>query len=345
MQHLASHPAFQETIHNGSQLVQEYQGDVYFYDGKLKTFRLKDWRRSIQNGTQASFKHLQVSDLDQVNSIHLNPQGKMMALVGSKLVIAILPLFVKSKSKSTVCETLVVGNQYYVHDYNRIVKAMWHPSSRTGSHLLVLSANGILRLFDVAADVEEPEQVFYFCSPDYKKQRSWFGGNPDEMEAVSFCLGSGSTWDSMTVYGLLKSGDLVSICPVLPNESQLDPSRLDELSLETSYRWEQLKDQHLQSDHFWTSKFLGQLSKGAAHGYIRPLQHLQLAKTEYNYVPRQACEWLDQVHDVCHVPHSAYSIVLILTDSSVLVGLSEPVGARWAFEHVLETHLDPALPP
>lgn len=43
---------------------------------------------------------------------------------------------------------------------SRIVKVAWHPLSATNSHLLVLSSNGILRMFNVSVDLEEAEQTY-----------------------------------------------------------------------------------------------------------------------------------------------------------------------------------------
>ena len=56
----------------------------------------------------------------------------------------------------------VGANIYSKPENGRICKIAWHPLSSTNSHLLVLSSNGILRMFNLAQDIEEPEQTYVF---------------------------------------------------------------------------------------------------------------------------------------------------------------------------------------
>jgi len=75
---------------------------------------------------------------------------------------------------------------------------MWHPFSTR--HLLVLSSDNKLRLYDVAApDVEE--QLFVAASRG---------------EAMAFTFGAPRGWDTFTVFVVTHKGDIFALCPVLP---------------------------------------------------------------------------------------------------------------------------------
>ena len=54
-------------------------------------------------------------------------------------------------------------------------------------------------------------------SPNKRMAKSIFGPDLDDNEAVSFDIGKGNGWGPFTVYGLMKSGDIYSFCPVVPN--------------------------------------------------------------------------------------------------------------------------------
>jgi hypothetical protein len=48
-----------------------------------------------------------------------------------------------------------VGLKYF--KVSKIIQIEWHPLS--DSHLMVLTSNGILRMFNVEKDIEDPEQT------------------------------------------------------------------------------------------------------------------------------------------------------------------------------------------
>ncbi|KAJ2880773.1 hypothetical protein H4R27_004515 [Coemansia aciculifera] len=101
---------------------------------------------------------------------------------------------------------------------SRVVDVAWHPLSTNGSHLLVLHASGIVRMFDVSESANVPEQtVSLFGS-------SATGAVFAASQAVSLCLGSPVSvgWSRATVYVLTNSGELYSLCPMLPRRCCLD---------------------------------------------------------------------------------------------------------------------------
>ncbi|KAJ2044156.1 hypothetical protein H4S04_006371 [Coemansia sp. S16] len=101
---------------------------------------------------------------------------------------------------------------------SRVVDVVWHPLSASGSHLLVLHANGVVKMFDVSEDADVPEQtVSLFGS-------STTGAVFSASQAVSLCLGSPTSvgWSRATVYVLTDSGELYSLCPLLPRRCCLE---------------------------------------------------------------------------------------------------------------------------
>ena len=76
----------------------------------------------------------------------------------------------------------------------------------------------ILREYDISEDPEEPQQELSFVP---KKKRGGFAAEDEaEREVVSFCLGRGKAdWGALTVYALMKSGDVYAICPYMPQNA------------------------------------------------------------------------------------------------------------------------------
>jgi len=74
------------------------------------------------------------------------------------------------------------------------------------------------REYDISLDTEEPQQVLSFV-PE-KKTKSFIADDGSEREVVSFVLGKGrADWGPLTMYALMKSGDIYAICPYMPKNS------------------------------------------------------------------------------------------------------------------------------
>ncbi|KAJ2471109.1 hypothetical protein GGI02_002487, partial [Coemansia sp. RSA 2322] len=111
----------------------------------------------------------------------------------------------------------------------RVVDVAWHPLSTSDSHLLVLHANGTVKMFDVSEDVDVPEQSVSLFST--MSTSTGFAMR----QAVSFCLGKPTSggWSRVTAYVLTNTGELYSLCPVLPRRCCLEREWLSDL-LETA---------------------------------------------------------------------------------------------------------------
>lgn len=53
-----------------------------------------------------------------------------------------------------------------------------------------------------------------------RKSKSYLAEDASEREIVSFALGKGrADWGPLTVYALMKSGDIYAVCPYLPKNA------------------------------------------------------------------------------------------------------------------------------
>ncbi|KAJ2804679.1 hypothetical protein H4R20_002406 [Coemansia guatemalensis] len=128
----------------------------------------------------------------------------------------------------------------------RVVDVLWHPLSTSDSHLLVLQANGIIKLFDISEDMDTPEQTMSLFGA------SSAGGAGFAMSrAVSFCIGSSASagWSRVTVYVLTNTGEVYSLCPVLPRRCSVEQEWLGDL-LETA----ELDVREWQAEEYETSE-------------------------------------------------------------------------------------------
>lgn len=72
--------------------------------------------------------------------------------------------------------------------------------------------------YDISVDTEEPQQVLTFV-PE-KKTKSYLAEDYSELEVASFILGRGTAdWGPLTIYAIMKSGDIYSICPYMPRNA------------------------------------------------------------------------------------------------------------------------------
>ena len=80
-------------------------------------------------------------------------------------------------------------------------------------------ADYCVREYDVSVDPEEPLQVLTFV-PEKKRRMSYLAEDPAEREVASFTIGKGNAdWGPLTIYALMKSGDVYAICPYMPQNA------------------------------------------------------------------------------------------------------------------------------
>ncbi|KAF9158809.1 hypothetical protein DFQ26_007216 [Actinomortierella ambigua] len=176
-------------------------------------------------------KHHQVLEIESVDfdirKLVLNQDGRLMAIVGDeKIVIAELPKKYPTDTKPLFCKSFVVGAYYHINKGpSKVVKVLWHPLSNGYTHLVVMTQDAVLRMYNLANNMDEPEEVYNF------RDHSSNTYSYDDDEAASFCFGTRSSeWGLMTVYALMQNGDIYSMTPVLPKNSLLPATVLEGLN-------------------------------------------------------------------------------------------------------------------
>ncbi|KAF9902043.1 hypothetical protein EC991_005399 [Linnemannia zychae] len=214
--------------------------DLYVAVGRqIRYASLEELKRGVEHrGREAAIefiderqhKVLTVQDVDfDIRRLVLNQDGKLLAIVGDgKIVIATLSKSIKRDPKPVVkCKSFVLGKFYHINKGDsKVTKVLWHPLSKGFTHLVVLTHDGSLRMYDVAVDINEPEQVFSFRAEGVAAG----GYGLEALQAASFCFGSKySPWGQLAVYGLTQDGDLYMICPVMPKVCVMEKADLDEI--------------------------------------------------------------------------------------------------------------------
>jgi WD40 repeat protein len=270
-------------------LMELYEDDLFICHNStifnsIRYLNLKSFKSlCVKEQTEVaknSFKEIKINrTIDHyVNCISINKNGKLLALIGEEGVdVMIIPQTVNQLNiKELHANIITVGADIYSSNNGiKIVKAAWHPLSSTNSHIVILSSDGCLRLFDVSSESKEPEQLYY-VGPQYYDEYKYFNssvyipgrsisGNSEEMEAVSFTFGGGDDWEIFTVYVLMKNGDVYAICPFLPSKSIVKKSLLENLSVSIEQRWKEsdpddlVIDQQYKLQRCWISTVLQEL--------------------------------------------------------------------------------------
>ncbi|KAJ6516069.1 hypothetical protein C8R45DRAFT_855821 [Mycena sanguinolenta] len=179
------------------------------------------------------YKTLHTPNLQfEIHQISLNPTGKLLAVAGASQVgVVVLPRsgFARLVPDTIDCKSLQIGQFYHAEKSSpHIAKIQWHPWGESGSTLMVMTQDGKLREYDISVDTEEPQEVLSFV-PE-KKTKSFLAEDASEREVASFCLGHGrADWGPLTVYALMKSGDIYSICPYMPKNASIPSSYVHSL--------------------------------------------------------------------------------------------------------------------
>ncbi|RIA99135.1 nuclear pore component-domain-containing protein [Glomus cerebriforme] len=179
-------------------------------------------------------------DLDQLDTLEIDeylPEWmanvKYITLNTPQIKYSIRSIVVNFKEKGTLLA--VVGDYEVSVDYNvglyyhnqgtsLIAKVLWHPMSESGSHLVVLTEDMLLRMYNIINDVNEPEQTFNCARASNENHRK-------KGKAVSFCFGQSSeAWGNFVIYILTNFGEIYAMCPVVPNKCVCEKFFLEMLS-------------------------------------------------------------------------------------------------------------------
>ncbi|TDL29694.1 hypothetical protein BD410DRAFT_817721 [Rickenella mellea] len=179
----------------------------------------------LSGGSQKTYKVLHTPNVEfDIRQIALSPNGKLLAVAGVfQVAVVVLPRsgFSKLVTSRVDCKSVQIGQYYHASSSSPpIAKIEWHPWGEAGSTLLVMTSDGKMREYDISVDPEEPQQTLSFVP---ERKRGAFVAHDDaEREVVSFALGKGTAdWGPLTMYALMKSGDVYAICPYMPQNATI----------------------------------------------------------------------------------------------------------------------------
>ena len=193
----------------------------------------------------------------EIQQLVVNPTSKLLAVVGAhSVVVVVLPRrgWTNTVSKTLECRcvpsiqlspvrpnmapvvpcpdprcthsSLPVGAFYHALPGSpAVASVLWHPLGHDASSLVVLTSDATLREYTVSESLDEPAQVLSFVRAGSGAPRRKGGFGLDAVErdartAVALCVGEGrGDWGPLTLYALMRNGDVVSMCPFLPKKA------------------------------------------------------------------------------------------------------------------------------
>ncbi|KII94618.1 hypothetical protein PLICRDRAFT_47645 [Plicaturopsis crispa FD-325 SS-3] len=182
----------------------------------------------LNRNAQRSYKTLHTPNIQfDIHQVALNPSGKLLAVAGAfQVAVVVLPRpgFTRLVPSTVDCKSIQVGQYYHAAETSApIAKIEWHPWGEAGSTLMVMTTDGKLREYDISVDTDEPQQILSFTAE--KKSRSFHAEDAADREVASFTLGKGKAdWGPLTVYAVMRSGDVYSICPYMPQNASIPSS-------------------------------------------------------------------------------------------------------------------------
>ncbi|KAF8665610.1 hypothetical protein AX16_000066 [Volvariella volvacea WC 439] len=234
----------------------------------------------LSRNSKKTYKTLHTPNVQfEIHQIVLNPSGKLLAVAGAfQVAVIVMPRAGSTRliPQTIDCKTVAVGQFYHASaTATPIAKIDWHPWGDAGSTLLVMTIDGKLREYDISMDNEEPTQVLSFV-PE-RRTKSYVAEDSSEREVASFSLGKGrADWGPLTVYVVMKSGDVYAICPYMPKNASIPSSYVHSLECFISAKQEFLsKDSSAASKDFSTlydyqRKYVTALLKQLPPGTVFP---------------------------------------------------------------------------
>ncbi|TFK29279.1 hypothetical protein FA15DRAFT_632177 [Coprinopsis marcescibilis] len=232
----------------------------------------------LGKSTRKTYKVLHTPNVDfEIHQIVLNPNGKLLAAVGAfRVAVVVMPRpgYNRLVSDSIDCKAVKVGQYYHgSEDSAPIAKVDWHPWGEAGSTLLVMTTDGRLREYDISFDAEEPQQTLSFVPQ--RKANAFAADDDSEREVTSFTLGKGKAdWGPLTIYALMKSGDVYAICPYLPHNTVIPSSYVHSLECFISAKQEFIAQgdapSHISTLYDYQRKYVNALTKQLPPGTVFP---------------------------------------------------------------------------
>lgn len=190
-------------------------------DNELRIVSLSGAKRG-----QDAYKVLRSPELNfRVQSVLVNATGKLLAAVGThQVAIMVLPRRGYEKRVGSHIDVTVVPVGAFYHapqGSTPIAQCVWHALGENSASLLVLTADGVVREYDVTHNVDEPQQTVV-CVPQSPKRGGFSAEDDDSMIAQSLAVGADCAtddWLSLSLFVLMRNGDVWALCPFLPKHA------------------------------------------------------------------------------------------------------------------------------
>lgn len=249
----AAHPVFADagsigadTTRRASLLAVRGTDLIAVVENEVRITSLAQAKRTLSGGDESAlaYKVLANEHLDfGITQVLVNPTGKLLAVAGThELVMLILPRrgYMQHVGQACPVKGMRVGAYYHApHGCAALAQCGWHPLGRDGASLLALTEDGLVREYDVLRDVDEPQQTIA-CTPGASARRSAFSADDDEAGvAVAYALGDtdaampdaddlalAPSWLFLTLFVLMRNGDVWAICPFLPKRASVPSARI-----------------------------------------------------------------------------------------------------------------------
>ncbi|TIA90313.1 hypothetical protein E3P99_01621 [Wallemia hederae] len=212
---------------------------IYAHGSELRMMSLAELKSgsSSSSSSAGNVKTLHTPNIAfEIQALVLNHTKKLLAVVGThQIVVVVLPRpgYARLVTPMIECRSIAVGQYYHAaKGAPAIAKVDWHPWSQSAASLLVLTTDATLREYDVASDSEDPQQALSFTqpanmpgsvnAPPTPARKGFSADDERSEECVSFDIGKSDTdWAPLTLYGLMRNGDVYAICPFIPNQAQV----------------------------------------------------------------------------------------------------------------------------
>ena len=157
----------------------------------------------------------------------------------------------QEEDKPLKLKTWTIGPATHVLSQSPITCALWHPCGVSGKCLVTITADAVVRIWELdtknrwsfdspslAVDLKKLAQGT-FDEDDFEPCRigrnRGFSSDMAGMEVASACFGgtgSGeeSSWSAMTLWIVMKDGDVYALCPLLPAQWQTSTTSIPFLS-------------------------------------------------------------------------------------------------------------------
>ncbi|KAI0306969.1 hypothetical protein B0F90DRAFT_1807692 [Multifurca ochricompacta] len=235
----------------------------------------------LSRGTAKSYKVLHTPNIQfDICQLALNPTGKLLAVAGAfQVAVVVLPRpgFMRLVPTTVDCKSIQVGQYFHASSASApIAKIEWHLWGDAGSTLMVMTVDGKLREYDISVDAEEPLQVVSFVH-DRKSSKTFNATDSTEREVASFTLGKGKAdWGPLTIYVVMKSGDVYAFCPYMPKNASIPSSYIHALECFVAAKQEYISQnpsshsQSLSATYSHQHKYISALLKQLPPGTVFP---------------------------------------------------------------------------